>query len=111
GSLPGGFWSAGVVVALIGVTVSTFMSNTAAAALLVPIALALALPGREELAVVAALSCSFAMVMPVSTPPNAIAYGTGQVPRWAMIQAGGAVTAIAMALLLAGYHFILPLAF
>lgn len=111
GSLPGGFWSAGVVIALIGVTVSTFMSNTAAAALLVPIALALALPGREELAIVAALSCSFAMVMPVSTPPNAIAYGTGQVPRWAMIQAGGAVTAIAMALLLAGYHFILPLVF
>jgi sodium-dependent dicarboxylate transporter 2/3/5 len=109
--LPGGFWSAGVVIALTGATLSTFMSNTAAAALLVPIALALALPGREELAIVAALSCSFAMAMPVSTPPNAIAYGTGQVPRKAMIQAGGLVSAIAMTLLLIGYHFVLPLAF
>jgi sodium-dependent dicarboxylate transporter 2/3/5 len=111
GGLPGGFWSAGVVIALAGATLSTFMSNTAAAALLVPIALALALPGREELAIVAALSCSFAMAMPVSTPPNAIAYSTGQVPRGAMIRAGGLVSAIAMALLLIGYHFVLPLAF
>jgi sodium-dependent dicarboxylate transporter 2/3/5 len=42
-ALPGGAWSAGAAMALTAVTVSTFMSNTAAAALLVPMALALAL--------------------------------------------------------------------
>jgi sodium-dependent dicarboxylate transporter 2/3/5 len=87
------------------------MSNTAAAALLVPMALALALPGREEFAMLAALSCSFAMVMPVSTPPNAVAYATGEVPRKVMMQVGGLISAIGMLLLLLGYHFVLPLAF
>ena len=98
------------MIAVTGVLVSTFMSNTAAAALLVPIALALALPGREEFAVLAALSCSFAMAMPVSTPPNAIAYGTGQIARADMVRAGAIVSATALALTLLGYPFELPLA-
>lgn len=110
-TLPGGTWSVGAAIALIGVGISTFMSNTAAAALLVPMALALALPGREEFAMLAALSCSFAMVMPVSTPPNAVAYATGEVPRKVMMQVGGLISGIGMLLLLLGYHFVLPLAF
>jgi sodium-dependent dicarboxylate transporter 2/3/5 len=110
-ALPGGIWSVGTVIALTGVGVSTFMSNTAVAALLVPMALAVSLPGREEFAILAALACSFAMAMPVSTPPNAIAYGTGDVPRGLMVQSGGLISAIGMLLLLVGYHVVLPLAF
>jgi sodium-dependent dicarboxylate transporter 2/3/5 len=110
-ALPGGAWSAGAAMALTAVTVSTFMSNTAAAALLVPMALALALPGREELAILAALACSFAMAMPVSTPPNAMAYATGEVARADMMRAGSLVSAIALVLLLIGYRIVLPWAF
>jgi di/tricarboxylate transporter len=35
------------VIVLISLTISTFMSNTATAALLVPMTLALPLPGKE----------------------------------------------------------------
>jgi sodium-dependent dicarboxylate transporter 2/3/5 len=74
-------------------------------------ALALALPGREEFAMLAALACSFAMAMPVSTPPNALAYATGEVPRSVIMQAGGLISALGLILMLVGFHFILPFAF
>ncbi|MEZ5318363.1 MAG: DASS family sodium-coupled anion symporter [Vicinamibacterales bacterium] len=110
-ALPGGIWSVGAVIALAGVGLSTFMSNTAAAALLVPMALAVSIPGREEFAMLAAFACSFAMAMPVSTPPNALAYATGEIPRPAMVQAGGLVSGLGMVLMLIGFHLVLPLAF
>lgn len=59
----------------------------------------------------AALACSFAMAMPVSTPPNPLAYATGEIPRAAMMQAGALISALGLVLMLMGYHFVLPLAF
>jgi sodium-dependent dicarboxylate transporter 2/3/5 len=60
------------------VVVSNFMSNTAASNIMLPIIAALALSSGEafvQIAVVSvALSASFAMMLPVSTPPNAIIY-------------------------------------
>ena len=54
------------------------MSNTAAANILVPVAVVLA-AGFEAPAVVSlALCASCAMCLPISTPPNAIAFGTGK---------------------------------
>jgi sodium-dependent dicarboxylate transporter 2/3/5 len=53
------------------------MSNTAAAALLIPLGASLVPPESAPLVVVSiAISCSAAMALPISTPPNAIAYGT-----------------------------------
>lgn len=43
----GGTWGVAIVIVLISLTISTFMSNTATAALLVPMTLALPLPGKE----------------------------------------------------------------
>ncbi|MEE9405685.1 MAG: DASS family sodium-coupled anion symporter [Algisphaera sp.] len=109
-------WLVIIVVAL-GVGLSTFMSNTAAANVLVPtvIAIGLALPdpaaGRDlaiQLGVMTALACSFAMAFPVSTPPNAIAFATGRVPALSMIQAGGLVSVGCIVVLLVGYRLILP---
>ncbi len=96
-----------VVVAML---LSTFMSNTATAALLIPMALQL-VPGSEgaQLAILGALACSCAMAMPVSTPPNAIAFATGQVPAVSLIRAGGLVSVIAVILLLIGYKMVIPL--
>ncbi len=61
----------------IGVLLSNVMSNTAAASILVP--LGLALPGIYGIAVpvMVAISCSCSLLLPVSTPSNAIAYSTG----------------------------------
>ena len=68
---------------------STFMSNTAVANLLTPIGLGLAatFAGAQDVesisvlkqtGVAIALGASLAMALPVSTPPNAVAYASGQ---------------------------------
>lgn len=110
-SVPGLFGAVllAVFVALLAVTLSTFMSNTAAAALIIPMAMALSPANKGELAILTALACSFAMAMPVSTPPNAIAFATGDVPVGSMIRSGGLISIIAVVVLLAGYHLIIPL--
>ena len=70
-----------VLFALITVTLSNFMSNTAATAIIIPVALSsVALIGNHnplELPLIIGLSASCALFLPVSTPPNAIAYSTG----------------------------------
>jgi solute carrier family 13 (sodium-dependent dicarboxylate transporter), member 2/3/5 len=109
--LPGGPWSAGIVVAVVAVALSTVMSNTATAALVVPTALALSIPGREQFAMLAALACSFGMALPVSTPPNAIAYATGAIPLQTMWRTGLLVSIVCLVVTLLGYRIVLPLVF
>jgi sodium-dependent dicarboxylate transporter 2/3/5 len=104
-------WLLAAIVTLVAVLMSTFMSNTATAALLMPMALALSVEPREQYAMLAALACSFAMSMPVSTPPNAMAYATGQVPINSMIRAGTIITVAGIITVLAGYQLMLPLVF
>ncbi|MCS7033388.1 MAG: DASS family sodium-coupled anion symporter [Phycisphaerae bacterium] len=65
---------------------STFMSNTAAANLLLPIAIAYAVARKDaagflpvQFALGIALSASLAMALPISTPPNALACAGGEV--------------------------------
>jgi len=68
-----------------------FMSNTATANLLVPMFLALAgqATGDALLPTLGVtLGCSLAFCLPVATPPNAIVYGSGQIPLTQMIRAG-----------------------
>ena len=67
------------VLALLTVTLSNFMSNTATVSLILPVAVAL-LPGRElEMCLILGLCGSCALLLPVSTPPNAVAYSTGEI--------------------------------
>jgi len=67
------------VLALITVTLSNFMSNTATISLILPVSVAL-MPGRElEMCLILGLSASCALLLPVSTPPNAVAYSTGEI--------------------------------
>ena len=78
------------VVAFV-VFLTELVSNTASAALLVPIflgvALSLQLP-PPLLAAAIAVSASCAFMLPVATPPNAIVYATGQVPQATMLRCG-----------------------
>ena len=68
-----------VVMALLTVVWSNFMSNTATVSLVLPVAVAL-LPGRElEMCLILGLSASCALLLPVSTPPNAVAFATGRI--------------------------------
>lgn len=81
GHVPGGLGvtAIAVVFSLLGLFLSNLMSNTAAAALLIPLASSLVGKGDPTLVIVSiAISCSVSMALPISTPPNAIAYGTGR---------------------------------
>jgi sodium-dependent dicarboxylate transporter 2/3/5 len=82
-----------VIVAVVTFVVflTEFASNTASAALLVPVFAAIA----ESLGIPAvilsaliAVSASCAFMLPVATPPNAIVYGSGYVAQKDMMRAG-----------------------
>lgn len=70
-----------VIFSLVGVLLSNVMSNTAASAILVP--LSITLPGAFGVAVpvIVAICCSSALLLPVSTPSNAISFSTGLIPQ------------------------------
>jgi len=73
------------VFVVLSVVLSEFASNTAAAAIMLPLIVGCieALPvlvGFESALILAAtVSASFGFMLPVSTPPNAVIYGTGYV--------------------------------
>ncbi len=76
---------------------SNVMSNTAAANVVIPMALALA-PGNEALVVVpVALAASSAMCLPVSTPPNAIVFATGELAAKDFLVGGMVVGVLGLA--------------
>lgn len=68
-----------------------FTSNTASAALLVPVFAAIAdqmgIP-KEILVVIIGIGASCAFMLPVATPPNAIVFGTGQIKQSEMMSVG-----------------------
>lgn len=63
------------VIAVFTVVVSSLMSNTAAINLIAPIIMGLAGVEHAPLLLIAAFACTLSMPLPVSTPPNAMAYG------------------------------------
>ncbi len=81
GEASGALLLTALVLATVGL--STFMSNTAAANLLLPIGISAAsvagagLPPTQA-ALAIALAASLSMALPISTPPNAIAYASGE---------------------------------
>lgn len=67
---------------------SNFMSNTATANIVVPMAIAVAGSSAGPVVVPIALSASVAMCLPVSTPPNAIAFSSGHLQTRDFIAGG-----------------------
>jgi sodium-dependent dicarboxylate transporter 2/3/5 len=82
GLVPEG-WSAVALVSAVGlmtVVLSNLMSSTATASILVPVGIGLvATSASAAMALAVALSCPLAMCLPISTPPNAVAFATGRV--------------------------------
>lgn len=109
-----------VLIVLVGAgllcwTLSTFISNSASSALLVPILITVGEGMKDQLAgiggvttlvVSVALCASFAMALPISTPPNAIAYSTGLVNTKQMAKVGLIMGFISMIL---GYGLLIIL--
>jgi sodium-dependent dicarboxylate transporter 2/3/5 len=91
------------------IVLSEATSNTAAANMIVPIAIAVADAAGVrpiEPAIGATLGASMGFMMPVSTPPNAIVYSSGFIPITAMMRYGvlldvaGFIVIVALVLLL-----------
>ena len=94
-----------LAAALMAIVVSEFTSNTASAALVVPVVLELAkAAGMDPLgpALAATVACSFGFMLPVSTPPNALVYGTGKLTIRDMVSCG-ILLDVAGGFLVAGY--------
>lgn len=70
-----------ILFAIIGIMLSNVMSNTAASAILVPLGLTLIGVFGITAPLIIAVSCSCALLLPVSTPANAIAYATGLIEQ------------------------------
>ena len=87
----GHYYVMALIVAAFIVSLTEFTSNTASAALLVPIFISIAhalnMPPLG-FAMIIGLGASCAFMMPVGTPPNAIVYATGYVKHAEMIRVG-----------------------
>jgi len=105
-------WTITALVTTAAVILSEIASNTASASILAPVAIGLAeAAGVSPIAPVlgVALGASLGFMMPVSTPPNAIVYGSGLVPQREMMRAGLVIDLIGLVVTLVGLRLILPL--
>jgi len=102
-------WFVLVIICIFVIFLTELVSNTASAALLVPlfmtVAVELNLP-PSGIAVVIALCASCAFMLPVATPPNAIVYSSGLIPQAQMMRAGLVLNFI-IALVIASVAFLL----
>jgi sodium-dependent dicarboxylate transporter 2/3/5 len=109
-SIPFSSWSPFLTIigaGLLCVLMSTFISNTATASLLVPILAAVGTAmgpslapfgGITTLLIGIAISASLAMALPISTPPNALAHSTGLVRQGDMAKVGIIIGIVGMIL-------------
>jgi sodium-dependent dicarboxylate transporter 2/3/5 len=103
-----------VVAGLLCWALSNFISNTATAALLIPILAVVAeaspaleaIGGSRTLLVGVAMAASFAMCLPISTPPNALAHSTGLIEQKHMVRIGVIVGIVGMTL---GYGMLIAM--
>lgn len=99
-AIPFGDWSPIVILIIAGLVcyfLSNFISNTATAALMIPILTVVCEGMGDKLSVIGgtstmligiAVAASAAMTLPISTPPNAIAYSTGLIDQKDMAKTG-----------------------
>ena len=110
-AIPFGTWDSTIL--LIGASciclfMATFMSHTATAALLVPIlggvasamlaAGSMDSAGAVALLVTVAFASSLGMALPISTPPNAMAYATGHIEQKGMAISGTILCLLGLAI-------------
>ena len=93
-----------ILLSIIGWALSNFISNTASANLMLPIAVAvLSQAGdigidKSTVLMFCAIAISFAMSLPISTPPNALAYATGYLKNRDIMIAGGLISVVCLGL-------------
>lgn len=89
-----------VIFGTLGMAMSSVMSNTATANLLLPIVIGMQFADVTPVMVGVAFACSLAMPLPISTPPNAMVFGTGELRSVDMLGPGLVVAVVGTALAL-----------
>ncbi len=103
-----GFTSLLTITALatvVAILISETASNTASVGIVVPIVIPIALAaGVTPLipALAAIFGSSYGFMLPVSTPPNAIVYGSGMIPITKMVRSGVVFDVIGAVLIVSG---------
>ncbi len=95
-------WLVYLAIAAFALLLTELASNTASAALLVPLFMPVATHLGADPAVAAVLvgtSASCALMLPVATPPNALVFGSGAMPQSAMVRTGFYASVLAAAVL------------
>ena len=94
-----------VLATVVAILISETTSNTASVGIVVPIVIPIAnAAGVEPLipALAAIFGASYGFMLPVSTPPNAIVYGSGMIPITKMVRSGIVFDIIGAVLIVAG---------
>ena len=108
----GSLWGITAIAVFLAIIVSETTSNTASANMVIPVMIALANgAGVSPIppALGACLGASFGFMLPVSTPPNAIVYGSGLVPILKMARAGIVFDVLGFFIILGGLMVLCPL--
>lgn len=101
-----------ILAAVTALLVSETTSNTASAGIVVPIVVPIAQAiGVDPLipGLVATAAAGYGFMLPVSTPPNAIVYGSGLVPITRMVRSGIVFDILGVAVLVAGVLLLAPI--
>ncbi len=108
-SIPFGDFSPVIIIVsitLVAAVMANFISNTATANLLLPLVAVLGtsittlepLGGGMMVILSVTIACSMGMALPISTPPNALAFGTGLFQTKQMTSIGVAIASLGMIL-------------
>ena len=100
------------MAAALGILLTEVTSNTAATNMLVPVVISIAQAGGVNPvtpALAACLGASMAFMLPISTPPNAIVYGSRLVPITAMIRFGVVLDVVGFLIIVIGLRLVAPL--
>jgi len=105
-------WALTALAILMAIFFSEAASNAASATMIIPVVIAIAHSANVSPlppALGACLGASFGFMLPVSTPPNAIAYGSGLVPLPRMMRAGILFDIVGFVVILIGLRVLCPL--
>nr|WP_291879465.1 DASS family sodium-coupled anion symporter [Leptospira sp.] len=80
---------------ILSLFLSCFLSNTSVANLILPITMGLPTDLILPAAIGATIGASLAMPLPVSTPPNALAFSYGGIRSLEMVKIGGSISIVA----------------
>lgn len=105
-------WGITFAAIFISILVSEATSNTASANMVVPVMISLSMAANVNPippAIGATIGASWGFMLPVSTPPNAIVYGSGMIPITKMMRAGIVFDIVGGILIWVGLRILLPL--